>query len=86
MLDFADRVLMSLAAFLILIANELRLFHTRPDAPEGAFTAPNLMRVFDDTHLVYLSLPDIWLRSVLAAGVIAFSGWVLTSAFRQKAR
>lgn len=86
MLDFADRVLMSLAAILILIANELRLYQTRPEAPEGAFTSPNLIRLFDDSQLVYLSLPDILLRSVLAAAVIAFSGWVLTSSFRRKAR
>lgn len=85
MLDFADRILCSLAAFLIVTANELRLLHTRPEAPDGVHTIPNAMRLFDSTHVVYLSTPDIWLRSILAAAAIAFSGWVFTSSFRRKA-
>lgn len=83
MIDFADRVLLSLAAFLMVAANELRLFQTRPETAEGAFTTPSAMRLFDDAHTIYLSTPDIWLRSILAAAAIAFSGWVFTTAFRK---
>lgn len=86
MLDFADRILLSLASFLIVIANELRLVHSRPEAPQGPYALPNPIRIFDDVHTIYLSMPDVWLRSVLAAAAIAFSGWVLTASFRRKAR
>ena len=74
---FVDRILLSLGAFLIVLANELRLFSFAPQDPAGAADVPATIRMLGETRIVYLAQGDMWLRSVLAAGAITFIAFVL---------
>lgn len=83
MLDFVDRILAALAAFLVVLANDLRLYNFRPTEAQGAFSNAIPIRVFGDTDILYLSVGDLWLRGMLAAGAVTLTAWMLTTAFKK---
>lgn len=86
MLDLADRILVTLGAILLVLANELRLFNTRPRLGEGPYLHETMMRGVSSVEPVFLSTVDLWLRGGLAALAVMVALWALRASLKETAK